>query len=70
MSSTASLELRVRALEGRAADQDTATETLTEKVNDLLKGQAVTHKGLALLLGAQGLELPTLTEEEEDALFD
>lgn len=66
------IEQRVTRLEAKDAEQDTAIETLTGKVNQLIIGQAVTHKTLALILDAlgKGPALPTLTEDEEDALFD
>lgn len=64
------LAVRVRALETRAEESDAAIETLTEKVNEVRLGNATILKNLGVLMGAQGLPMVELTEDEADALFE
>jgi hypothetical protein len=64
------LSLRVRKLERRVDDHDTAIETLTVRLNETRIGVAWIMKNLGVLMASQGVRTVELSEDEADALFD
>src|SRR5262249_22809129 len=63
-------ELRLRALESRADDHDTAIEALSRKMNVAVVKVARMEKNLGALMAHFGVPQVDLTEDETDELFD